>query len=65
MEQGKYKQTGVFRTARTQAQSIGTDPSGFGDKVPGAAPMKLAKDPLCSSPIQALKPPTTPSFNGT
>lgn len=61
----KYTQKGVFRTPRTQAQSIGTIPAGFGDSVPGIPPQKMAKDPLASSAIELLKTSDKPSFNGT
>jgi hypothetical protein len=61
----KYTQKGVFRTPRTQAQSIGTNPAGFGDSVPGVAPQKMAKDPLAASAIDLMKMPDKPSFNGT
>ncbi len=65
MAEGKYTQTGVFRTPRTCAQQIGTLPAGFGDTVPGQPAQKQARDPLASSPIVMMKAPTTPTFDGT
>lgn len=65
MSEAKYVQTGVFRTPRTSAQQIGTDPAGFGSAVPGQPPMKLARDPLASAPFNMMKAPTTPTCCGT
>lgn len=65
MGEGKFTQTGVFRTPRTQAQQIGTNPAGFGDSVPGQPAQKLARDPLASAPFAMMKAPTTPTCCGT
>lgn len=65
MAEGKYTQTGVFRTPRTCAQQIGTDSAGFGTGVPGQPTQKLARDPLASAPFAMMKAPTTPTCCGT
>ena len=57
MAEAKYTQKGVFRTPRTQAQSIGTDGAGWGNTVPGQTAPKPGHDSLFANP----QPPKFPT----